>query len=123
MVQWRYIRSSCFDSKFGYVSINNIFALGFDFSGYSQSIILIFGYVYIVIVAPQSMSSDYFYLQKCAHSKPISCIFGIPTPHLNKNLLATLGPICLLQLNIRDTWGVNNCSQILQIMSIGGGMA
>ena len=30
-----------------YVSINSIFVLGFDGSGYSQSIILVFGYIYM----------------------------------------------------------------------------
>jgi len=52
---------------FGYVTPNNIFALGFDFSCYSHSITLNFGYVYIAIVFSQSMFSDNFYLEKCAH--------------------------------------------------------
>ena len=74
--------------KFGYVSINNISTPGFDCSSYSQSIILVFGYVYIVIVAPPVMFLDYFYLQKCMHRKLISYIFVIPTNYLNKDLLA-----------------------------------
>ena len=39
-------------SKFGYVSIYNIFAFGFDISCYSQWIFLKIGYASIGIVAP-----------------------------------------------------------------------
>jgi hypothetical protein len=68
-------QSTRFCSKFGYVSINNIFAFRFDISCYSQWILLNFGYVYIDIVASQYMSSDYFILQNCAHTKLISIYF------------------------------------------------
>ena len=71
-------QSTRFCSKFGYVSIYNIFAFGFDISCYSQWIFLNFGYVYIGILVPQSMSSDYFILQKCAHTK----LFSIYFPYL-----------------------------------------
>jgi len=73
--------------------MNNIFALGFDCSCYSRSIILDFLYVYVDIVAPRSVSLDYFYLQKCAYRNLISYIFDMPTHYLNKISLPSLWPI------------------------------
>lgn len=60
---------------------------------YSQSIILVFGYDNIDIVAFQSMASDYFYLQKCVHTKLISYICNMRTPYLNRISLPSPGPI------------------------------
>ena len=56
------------------ISINNIFTFGLgvgsDCSCYSSCDV-----AYIAIVAPQSMASDKFYLQKCTHIKQISYFF------------------------------------------------
>jgi hypothetical protein len=84
MLKGRYMKCTLFWSKFCYISINNIFALGFDCSCYSDSMNSNFLYVLMPLGSYIFMSLDYFNLQKCIHRNLISFVSNVPIPTLIK---------------------------------------